>query len=361
MKRALLSKNKFKFVDGSIKEPSTHDSLYDAWERSNNIVVSWILKTLSPNIAQSVTYIDSAHELWEDLKHRFFKGDHFRLSDLLQDLHSMRQGDRGISAYFTELKTLWEELEVLRPIPSCTCSTKCSCDLVKTIKRYRESEYVLCFLKDLNDQYSHVRSQILMMEELPPIKKAFPLLIQQERLCGSHPEVRKVFAAASSNQNFPNMGQNQNSNTWRGHSNNKRGGFQSNQRGSSNNNSWRPTHGGTLKMCTFCGKEGHTVETCYFKHGFPPNFVFKNKPSKSSIHNMTSTANNTDQFQEDTNSNDHINLFKNLTPEQYAQITDILKKNAPQAHNSMINQVLNSDRNMEYVPQKSGNIIDSGV
>lgn len=28
--------------------------------------------------------------------------------------------------------------------------------------------------------------------------------------------------------------------------------------------------GYNLKLCTYCGKTGHTVETCYKKHGFPP-------------------------------------------------------------------------------------------
>ena len=48
MKRALLSKNKLKFIDGGIKKPQKNDSLYDAWERCNMMVLSWIIKTLSP-------------------------------------------------------------------------------------------------------------------------------------------------------------------------------------------------------------------------------------------------------------------------------------------------------------------------
>lgn len=26
------------------------------------------------------------------------------------------------------------------------------------------------------------------------------------------------------------------------------------------------------KICTYCGKSGHTIETCYKKHGYPPNW-----------------------------------------------------------------------------------------
>ena len=27
---------------------------------------------------------------------------------------------------------------------------------------------------------------------------------------------------------------------------------------------------GSSKMCTYCGKTGHTVDVCFWKHGFPP-------------------------------------------------------------------------------------------
>jgi len=97
MQRALLSKNKLKFVNGSIKTPLPIDPNYDSWERCNMMILSWIMRTLAPDIAESVMYIDSAKELWEELRERFSQGDYFQISDLLQEVHSIRQGDRSIS------------------------------------------------------------------------------------------------------------------------------------------------------------------------------------------------------------------------------------------------------------------------
>ncbi|XP_019420743.1 PREDICTED: uncharacterized protein LOC109330930 [Lupinus angustifolius] len=181
MRRGLGSKNKYKFVNGTIRMPNTTDPTFEAWERCNNMIVSWINRSLSPQIAQSVVYIDGAQELWQDLKDRFSKGDYFTTSDLLQEIHSMRQGDRNISSYFTDLKTIWEELDALRPIIPCICDVKCTCESMKNINHYRESEYVICFLKGLNDQYGTIKAQILLMEPLPTINNAFYLVIQQER------------------------------------------------------------------------------------------------------------------------------------------------------------------------------------
>ncbi|CAL0329776.1 unnamed protein product [Lupinus luteus] len=123
MRRALSSKNKFRFVDGRIQAPQETDPIFDVWERCNNMVISWITRSLNQSIAQSTVYIDSAQELWEDLKERFSKGDHFRMSDVLQELHSIKQGDRDVSAFHTDVKTLWEELEDLRALPGCTNSS----------------------------------------------------------------------------------------------------------------------------------------------------------------------------------------------------------------------------------------------
>jgi len=57
------------------------------------MVLSWIIRTLTPQIAESVVYIDDAKIFWEDLKERFSKDDYFRISDLLQEIHSIKQGD----------------------------------------------------------------------------------------------------------------------------------------------------------------------------------------------------------------------------------------------------------------------------
>jgi len=130
MKCALLSKNKIKFVNGEIQELPRTDVLHDAWERCNMMVISWITSTLNTQIAHNTIYIGKAVDLQNDLKERFSKGDRFRIYDILQEINSTKQGERNVSEYFTNLKVLWEELELLRPIPSCTCEVKCNCDVI---------------------------------------------------------------------------------------------------------------------------------------------------------------------------------------------------------------------------------------
>lgn len=91
------------------------------------------------------------------------------------------QGDLTVTDYFTKLKTIWDELENFRPLPFCKCVIACSCGAVSMIKKYRDEDYVIRFLKSLNEQYSHVKSQVLMLEPLPPLTKVFSMVVQQER------------------------------------------------------------------------------------------------------------------------------------------------------------------------------------
>ncbi|KAL5537488.1 hypothetical protein UlMin_045929 [Ulmus minor] len=69
---ALSVKNKLGFVDGSIAEPpSTDANLFNSWIRNNNMVISWILNSISKEISASVMFASSAGEIWLDLKDRF--------------------------------------------------------------------------------------------------------------------------------------------------------------------------------------------------------------------------------------------------------------------------------------------------
>lgn len=120
----------------------------------------------------------------------------FRICEVQEEIYILKQGDVSITSYFTRLKGLWQELENYRPIPSCTCAVQCICQLLPTIKKYRDSDYVIRFLRGLNEQYSAVRSQIMLSKPLPDINTVFSMLIQQERQLNSEVQEPRVIANA---------------------------------------------------------------------------------------------------------------------------------------------------------------------
>ena len=83
MKRMMVSKNKFKFLDESIVVPKDQfDLSYNAWECYNNMVLSWICNSLSPSINYSVIFMEYAYDVWKDLRLRFSQGDFVRIAKL---------------------------------------------------------------------------------------------------------------------------------------------------------------------------------------------------------------------------------------------------------------------------------------
>ena len=55
------------------------------------------------------------------------------------------------------------------------------CNVNEKISKIHHREAVMQFLMGLNDSFSHVRGQILLMDPIPSVEKVFSLLIQDEK------------------------------------------------------------------------------------------------------------------------------------------------------------------------------------
>ncbi|XP_074373664.1 uncharacterized protein LOC141714015 [Apium graveolens] len=131
MMLALSAKNKLMFVNGTVVRPATGTAEYKAWERCNDLVILWILFNLDETIARSVLFLKSARELWKDLE------DHFGFASITQ-IYSLEQ----------KLSELTQE----------------------RIHNAQQTQRVLQFLMKLNDHFSAVRANILMMTPIPNIE-----------------------------------------------------------------------------------------------------------------------------------------------------------------------------------------------
>lgn len=168
MRRALGAKNKFEFVDGTIPIPTPFEPSYKAWSRCNMLIHSWLMNSVSESIAQSIVFLENSIDVWQELKERFSQGDLIRISDLQQEIYGLRQGSLSVTDFFTELKVLWEELESYMPMPVCGCPVRCTCvSGIRNARYYHDLNRTIRFLTGLNDNFSVVKSQILLMDPLP--------------------------------------------------------------------------------------------------------------------------------------------------------------------------------------------------
>ncbi|XP_061345104.1 uncharacterized protein LOC133290959 [Gastrolobium bilobum] len=172
---ALTAKNKVCFVDGSLLRSDHSDLLFVAWTRCNSMVISWLLNSVSKEIADSLMYFSTAYDLWDDLRVRFHQANGPRIFQLKQQISSLHQGSLDVNTYYTKLKILWDELKDYSPNLSCTYGA------LRILSSTQQQDYAMQFLMGLNDSFSSIRAQILLMEPLPQLSRVFSLVIQEER------------------------------------------------------------------------------------------------------------------------------------------------------------------------------------
>ncbi|XP_070035543.1 uncharacterized protein [Nicotiana tomentosiformis] len=268
--RGLSVKNKVGFITGKCKKPDSDHPTFGQWERCDDMVTSWILNSLSKDLADSLQYVVDAKELWQELEDRYDQTNGAKLYQLEREINDLSQGTLDITGYYTKMKKLWEELNTLNAHAQCKC--QCICGAKANMHKAEQDRRLIRFLMGLNEVYTVVRGSILMMNPLPSIAQAFSILIQEEKQREVRPSNHLMMESASMNvSGLANPA------------------FRTNYIQQRNNSSYRgsyPSNRSRL-FCDYCKKQGHTKDKCYKLHGFPQDFKFtkgKSVASAASVH-----------------------------------------------------------------------------
>ncbi|KAF5767488.1 putative RNA-directed DNA polymerase [Helianthus annuus] len=252
MENFLFAKNKRGFIDGTIKKPETDDINYMAWMRCDAMIKGWLTTAMEKEIRGSVKYANSASEIWKDLQERFGKESAPRAYELKQAISNTRQDGMTVSAYYTKLRGLWDEMQSFLPTPKCKCNG-CTCGLGKSLKELREKEQLYEFLMGLDREFSIIRTQILATKPIPSLGNAYHLVAedeQQRTIAGGKRLVNETVAfQATVKRNAPPTRTGQKDEKPSGH-------------------------------CDHCGKDGHTRDGCFKRVGYPEWWPGKNKREK---------------------------------------------------------------------------------
>ncbi|KAL0294141.1 UNVERIFIED_CONTAM: hypothetical protein Scaly_2573600 [Sesamum calycinum] len=88
--------------------------------RTDYMVITWILNTVSKEILYAFIYVSLAKSLWLELKVRYGGSNGPMIYNLEQEIASVSQAEIPITAFFTKIKILWDKVVCLDPVPACT-------------------------------------------------------------------------------------------------------------------------------------------------------------------------------------------------------------------------------------------------
>jgi hypothetical protein len=110
---SLNAKSKLGFIDGTTTMPfaTAKPDDYAAWKKYNDMILSWILNSLTQDLADSVIFSTTAQEVWEDLWDRFSQSNAPRIFQIERDIACLAQEQMTVAAYYTRFKKLWDELD----------------------------------------------------------------------------------------------------------------------------------------------------------------------------------------------------------------------------------------------------------
>nr|GEU60519.1 UBN2_3 domain-containing protein [Tanacetum cinerariifolium] len=133
---ALNAKNKLKIVTDEYIEPEVGSRLRALWERTNDMIISWILNTFAEQISNSLNFFNTAAGLWNESQEHYSQLDE--------------------APYM--------------------CVYACSYENGIVNGERDQRKRLVQFLMGLDECYANVRGQILLMQPMLTVAKAYSLI-----------------------------------------------------------------------------------------------------------------------------------------------------------------------------------------
>uniref|UniRef100_A0A1S3XV48 Uncharacterized protein n=1 Tax=Nicotiana tabacum TaxID=4097 RepID=A0A1S3XV48_TOBAC len=244
---------------------------------------------ISPDIAESVQYSDTAESIWRQLNNRYGTVNRTKVFELKRELAPTYQGSLDIASYFNKLKKIWNELGVIWS----SHANSCGCAAKEGLQKEKEEDKVHQFIMGLNEVYVSVRSNLLMMHPLPSLDRVYNILLQGEKQRQStQPRPQQTLY-------------------------NQRVVFD------------QPKSG---LFCKYCKKSWNLIDKYYKLNEFPPKFKFtigrKATANVAVESDFSSYQNVSTNFMSNPTSNqvDQGYVVYGLTQQQYSQLISLLQQ-----------------------------------
>uniref|UniRef100_A0A7C8Z8R5 Uncharacterized protein n=1 Tax=Opuntia streptacantha TaxID=393608 RepID=A0A7C8Z8R5_OPUST len=225
------------------------------------MVVSWLLNSIVPELADAFLYANSARELRDELIERFGQSNAPLLYQIQKEIEDLYQGNDNVAVYYTKLKKLWDELADLSEVSICDCVHNPSCTALRNNIELDQRQKLMQFLMHLNDSYDDIRGHILLLDPLPPVKKAYSMIqrVEKQRQVTHNSSMSREVASNVSRINHASKELEPGATSFFAR-NSSRGGRRDNS---------RRRDAKSALFCNHCQRNGHTRDKCFKLVGYP--------------------------------------------------------------------------------------------
>ena len=99
--------------------PNEDAAQYFKWLEEEEILITWIIDSMKPEVCDRFIDYASVKEIWEAIIRLYSKlEDESRMADLNRKSIELRQEQRGVLEYSNELAAIWNEIDFYRPLPT---------------------------------------------------------------------------------------------------------------------------------------------------------------------------------------------------------------------------------------------------
>ncbi|CAN0910966.1 Retrovirus-related Pol polyprotein from transposon TNT 1-94 [Linum grandiflorum] len=241
------------YLTGETKAPASTDPKYQTWDEHDNLVRTWLINSMKPNIGENYILHPSAKAIWDAAKSTYSTVDNSSaMFKIEQQLFQLQQGEMDVTEYFNLLGHHWLHLDSYEAQEWDTPAD------LERFNSYIEKKRTLAFLLGLNQNLDGVKSHIMSTKPLPSLNEAFAEILREEYrrdlmvTANKTPQVESS-ALAVRNQQRNKAVQN------------------SNQLGVDEEEE---------PYCDRCRRHGHTRAECWYLIGGPPGWKPRNTEKK---------------------------------------------------------------------------------
>lgn len=206
-------------------------------KQNNDRVLVWLLGSMEPIVRQQVEIMQTVYEVWSTLEKQFAgKSNKMQATRIMDELTHLKQGTKSVTEYSGVAKRLYRDLHYFHPFEPVDKQD------IAVHHKWFKSLVAKLFLDGLNQEFNLRRQLIFSQPDWPSLDDIISSVLEEETRLAQPKEDRMRCGDDSAALVMQSR---------------------------------RPPRpfGKTDKsksVCDYCKRNGHTKETCFELHGYPP-------------------------------------------------------------------------------------------